>query len=89
MKRSRPNFEAQKRAAHAYAERCRQLMDAGLKPVVISKQAEPTHWRDWRNFYRNAGLFASLDLMDQNQTKTVPTRSPFEFEAVPDRRMVD
>lgn len=88
-KTTRPNFEAQRKAANAYAERCRALLDAGLKPVTITKEGDPTHWRDWRNYYRRNGLLASLDLMEQNRAKSVPTRSPFEFEPVIDRRIVD
>jgi hypothetical protein len=84
------DFNRQKAAAGAYRDRCIELLDQGRKPVTITRSTHPQHWRDWRDYYRNHGLLGSLENMDQNGRKSVPTLSPFDFEETPpDRRMVD
>ena len=48
---------------------------------VISRKAHPQQWRDWYAYYGFRKLFASQDIMREKEEKTVPTYSPFDFDA--------
>lgn len=89
-KPARPDFKAQRAAGQAYYERWKVLQAAGAKPVVIARSS--ADWDEWRAYYRRKGLWAMLELMDDRTEKTVPTRSPDDFEEaveVVERRFKD
>jgi hypothetical protein len=68
-------------AARRFRERWESLRSIGHKPVILSKRQHPDHWRKWRLYYRDRGLLASLDLMDDGRAEiTVPTLDPFTFD---------
>lgn len=72
-----PNIDAARR----YAERCRVLREIGHKPMILSKRTHPDQWAKWKAYYRDKGLLASLDLMNDGRNEmTVMTLDPFTFD---------
>lgn len=82
-----------------FADKAIQLkraMGAALFPI-INRDKHPQEWRDWYAYYGARKMLASQDLMRAKPDKTVPTISPFDFDAsfnpsraaplVPDDRM--
>lgn len=55
-------------------------MKSGDYPVV-TKAAHPQQWRDWYAYYGFRHLLGSQDIMRTKDQKTVPTLSPFDFDA--------
>lgn len=90
---TRPDFAASRAAGQRYFARWKQLADAGQKPVVISRAANPDQWAAWLTYYRAHGLFASVDIMlDGRVEATVPCLDPADFEprvVIADRRVKD
>jgi hypothetical protein len=62
------------------AKRFRQSIGADSHPV-ISRQQHPQQWRDWYAYYGFRRLFASQEMMREKDEHTVPTISPFDFDA--------
>lgn len=57
---------------------------AGYKPngfPIITRADHPQEWRDWYAYYGWRKLLGSQDLMRAKDEKTVPTRTPFDFDA--------
>lgn len=48
---------------------------------VIKRETHPQEWRDWYAYYGFRKLKASQELMRSKDEKTVPTLSPFDFDA--------
>lgn len=48
---------------------------------VIKRDTHPQEWRDWYAYYGFRRLKASQELMRTKLEKTVPTFSPFDFDA--------
>lgn len=48
---------------------------------IISRAQHPQEWRDWYAYYGFRRLFASQELMRTREEKTVPTLSPYDFDA--------
>lgn len=94
MKTSKPDFNAQRAAGHAFYQRWKELQQHGTHPFVLSRSAHPKQWQAWAAYYRAHGLWAMLDLMnDGRQEKTVPCLDPADFEPLMfvehDRRVKD
>lgn len=56
----------------------------GYKPgmvPIITRQDHPQQWRDWYAYYGFRGLKFSQEIMREKSEKTVPTLSPFDFDA--------
>lgn len=59
-----------------------RLMGYGKDGYPVIKRGEhQQQWRDWYAYYGWRRLLASQDLMRQKDEKTVPTISPFDFDA--------
>lgn len=71
--------------ARTYGELCKDVIALqGYKPglvPIITRQEHPQEWRDWYAYYGFRRLYASQELMRAKDEKTVPTRSPFDFDA--------
>lgn len=68
-------------AARRFKERWEALRSAGHKPMILSARSHPDQWRKWKAYYRDQGLLASLDLMNDGRSEiTVPTLDPFTFD---------
>lgn len=72
--------------ARKYAEMALDLVRLmGVKNgsiPVISKASHPQQWRDWYAYYDFRRLLGSQDMMRvKDARKTVPTLSPFDFDA--------
>jgi hypothetical protein len=52
----------------------------GGKPVVISRTENPAEWEEWKAYYRHSKFGASLELMLERTSKTVPCLSPFDLD---------
>lgn len=48
---------------------------------IISRDKHPQHWRDWYAYYGYRRMLASQEMMREKDEKTVPTVSPFDFDA--------
>jgi hypothetical protein len=62
------------------AVRFRKDIGANTHPV-ISRQQHPQQWRDWYAYFGFRKLYASQELMREKDEHTVPTLSPFDFDA--------
>lgn len=51
------------------------------KHPVISREKHPQEWRDWYAYYGARRMYASQEMMRNKDEKTVPTISPFDFDA--------
>lgn len=58
----------------------RKAIGADSHPV-ISREKHPQEWRDWYAYYGARGMLASQEMMRAKSEKTVPTISPFDFDA--------
>lgn len=71
--------------AKTYGALCKDVITLqGYKPgmvPVISRRDHPQQWREWYAYYGLRGLKFSQELMRQKDEKTVPTHSPFDFDA--------
>lgn len=88
------SFQGQREAGQRYNDRWKAMVAEGRKPVVISRFGQAVLWGKWRTYYRQQGLHAIVDLMDDGRIeKTVPCLDPFDFdvpaEVGPDRRVKD
>lgn len=66
-----------------FAERAtkfRRDLGADSHPV-ISRDKHEQEWRDWYAYYGFRRMFASQEMMRAKAEKTVPTLSPFDFDA--------
>lgn len=48
---------------------------------VISREKHPKEWREWYAYYGWRKMAASQEMMRNKTEKTVPTISPFDFDA--------
>lgn len=48
---------------------------------IISREKHPMQWRDWYAWYGLRGMKASQQLMREKDEKTVPSISPYDFDA--------
>ena len=66
-----------------YGEMAKDMAAAmGAKSLpIIGRTSHPKQWRDWYAYYGFRKLLASQDLMRGRDEKTVPTLSPFDFDA--------
>lgn len=58
----------------------RKAIGAESHPV-ISRDKHPQEWKDWYAYYGFRSMYASQELMRTKGEKTVPTISPFDFDA--------
>lgn len=58
----------------------RKAIGADSHPV-IGREKNPQEWRDWYAYYGARKMLASQELMRAKPEKTVPTISPFDFDA--------
>lgn len=66
-----------------YADKANKLLrslGSNLHPV-INREKHPQEWREWYAYYGARRMLASQDLMRAKPDKTVPTISPYDFDA--------
>jgi hypothetical protein len=67
-----------------YAEMAQDMIASRSKKdssPVIKIAEHPKEWREWFEYYGFRKLYASQDLMRNGKEKTVPTLSPYDFDA--------
>lgn len=65
---------------HEMAKNLGALMGSKSFPIV-SRKDHPVQWREWYAYYRFRRMHSSMALMREKDEKTVPTISPFDFDA--------
>lgn len=77
---AKPDLERERGQGRKYAAAWKRMLERGVKPVVISRSANPEAWSKWRNFYRLNALAFHLEIMNSLNGKTVPCLDPFDME---------